>query len=224
MPVDLADAVEIGERHGREGGELDLVGLERAGRRGAVGQHLVDDLVEIGLALAPIVGVALQPVIFAGLVLGELERAGADRRVVGRVGRDVGAFVDMLGHDAGQRRQRVPDQLERRRLGEAEHGRQCVGRFDRLQILEHDAAEILQRLPDLQRREGDVGRGERLAVMPLDAVAQLEGHASARRPIPPMRWRAARPARLRRRRRLRPAARRSCSTGRRRRWRRRSPD
>ena len=59
MPVDLADAVEVGERHGREGGELDLVGFERAGGRGAVRQHPVDDLVEIGLALAPIVGVAL---------------------------------------------------------------------------------------------------------------------------------------------------------------------
>ena len=189
MPLDLADAVEIGERHGREGGELDLVGFERAGSRRAIRQHPVDDLVEIRLALAPVVGIALQAVIFTGLVLGELERPGADRRIVGRVGRDVGAFVDVLRDDAGQRRQRVPDQLERRRLGEAEHGRQRVGRFDRLEILEYDAAEILQRLPYLQRREGDVGRGERLAVMPFDAIAQLEGDASARRPIPPTLWR-----------------------------------
>ena len=42
-------------------------------------------------------------------------------------------------------------------------------------FLKTSAAEILQRLPDLQRREGDVGRGERLAVMPGDALAQLEG-------------------------------------------------
>ena len=193
--VDLADALEIGERHGREGGELDLVGLQRAGRGGAVRQHAVDDLVEQRLAFAPIVGIALEPVIFARLVLGEFERAGADRRVVGRVGGDVGAFVEMLGDDAGQRRQGVADQLERRRLGEAEHRRQRVGRVDRLQILEDDAAEILQRLPDLQRREGDVGRAERLAVMPFDAVAQLEGD---RQPVGrsfPGLSRAVRPAR-----------------------------
>ena len=54
MPGTLEMRVEIGQRHGREGGELDLVGLQRAGRRGAVGQHAVDDLVEIGLALAPV--------------------------------------------------------------------------------------------------------------------------------------------------------------------------
>ena len=57
--------------------------------RGAVGQHAVEDLVELRLAFAPIGSVALQPVIFAGLVLGEFERAGADELVVGGVGRDV---------------------------------------------------------------------------------------------------------------------------------------
>ena len=83
----LGDAVEVGQRHGGKGGELDFLSLQRACRRGAVRQHLIDDLVEIGLVLAPIVGVLLQPVIFAGLVFGEFERAGADRRIVGRVRR-----------------------------------------------------------------------------------------------------------------------------------------
>ena len=135
---------------GGEGGELDLVGFERAGRRGAVGQDAIDDLVELRLALAPVVGVALQPVVFAGLVLGEFERPGADRRVVGRIGsRCRRALVEVLGHDAGQRRQRVADELERRRLGESEDRGVVVRRLDRLEILEDDAAEILQRLPDL---------------------------------------------------------------------------
>jgi hypothetical protein len=67
----LRDAVEIGERHRREGGELDLVGFERAGCRGAVGQHAIDDLVEMRLSFAPIAFVALEQIIFAGLVLGE---------------------------------------------------------------------------------------------------------------------------------------------------------
>ena len=69
--VDLGDALEVGERHLAEGGELDLVGFERAGRRRAVGQHAVDDLVELGLAFAPI-GVVLRPA-------GNIRRACARR-------------------------------------------------------------------------------------------------------------------------------------------------
>ena len=57
MPGTLRDALEVGERHGREGGELDFLGLQRAGGRGAVGQHAVDDLVEIRQVLAPVGGV-----------------------------------------------------------------------------------------------------------------------------------------------------------------------
>ena len=80
-----------------------------------------------------------------------------------------------FGKHRGQRRQRVADKLQRRRRGEAEDGGVLVRRVDRLEVLEHDAPEILQRLPDLQRREGDIGRGEGLAVVPGHALAQLEG-------------------------------------------------
>ncbi|OWK22094.1 hypothetical protein AJ88_15085 [Mesorhizobium amorphae CCBAU 01583] len=96
----LGDAVEVGQRHGGESGELDFFRLERGGRRGAIRQHLVDDLVEPGLVLAPIIGVLRQPVVLAGLVLSELERAGADRRVVGRVLLDLAGLVDVLRHHA----------------------------------------------------------------------------------------------------------------------------
>ena len=41
------------------------------------------------MVLAPIVPILLEPVIFARLVFGEFERAGADRRIVGRVLLDV---------------------------------------------------------------------------------------------------------------------------------------
>ena len=68
---DLGNAREVGQRHLAEGGELDFVRLERAGRSGTVGQNAKHDLIELRLALIPIVRVAPQPVIFAGLVFAE---------------------------------------------------------------------------------------------------------------------------------------------------------
>ena len=58
-------------------------------------------------------------------------------------------------------------------------GRVLVRRVDRLEIGEDQPAEVLQRLPDVERREGDVGRGEGLAVVPGHAFAQLEGDRKA---------------------------------------------
>ncbi|EGE55379.1 hypothetical protein RHECNPAF_930023 [Rhizobium etli CNPAF512] len=177
--LDLGDAVEIGQRHRREGGKLNFVGFERRTRRRAVGQHAEDDLVELRLVLVPIILIARQPVVFAGLVFGELERAGADERIVGRIGSDIATVEDVFGDDAGDDGQGIADELERRRLGEAEDGGVVVGRIDGFEIGEHQAAEILQRLPDFEGGEGNVDRGERLAVVPGDAVAQLEGDGTA---------------------------------------------
>ena len=194
-----------------EGGELDLVGLERAGRRGAVRQHAVDDLVELRLAFAPIGGVALQPVIFAGLVLGELERAGADqlrcwpgwrrcrclrRRAWARRWSRAGSALRISWNGVG---------LENLNTAVCSSGVSTASR-----LAKTSAAEILQRLPDLQRREGDVGRGERLAVMPGDALAQLEGDGQAVGRAFPAGREPRRRARPCRRRRLRPAARPPC--------------
>ncbi len=50
-----------------------------------------------------------------------------------------------------------------------------IRRFDSLQGLEHHAAEILQRFPDLQRRKSNVCGCEGLTVMPFDAITQAEG-------------------------------------------------
>lgn len=174
QPRHLGDALEVDQRHLREGGELDFTGFQRRCRRRAVGQDAEDDLVQLRLPLAPIGVVARQAIIFAGLVLGELERAGAHQRAVGRIAGNLRPLVEMLRQHARHHRQRIADQLDRRRRRETEDRRVIVGRLHRVEIGEHDASEILQRFPDLHRREGDISRRERLAVMPGDALAQLE--------------------------------------------------
>ena len=86
----------------------------------------------------------------------------------------------MFRHDAADDGKRVADELQRCGPGEAEDRGRIVGRLDGLQIGEDDAAEILQRLPDVERREGDIGGGEGLAVVPGHALAQMERH---RKPV-----------------------------------------
>ena len=71
--------------------------------------------------------------------------------------------------------QRVADELSGRGLREAEDRGVLVRRIDRFEVLEHLPPEVLQRLPHRKCREGDVGRGERLSVVPGHAFAQLEG-------------------------------------------------
>ncbi len=171
----LGDAGEIGERHGRESGELNFLRFQRRTGARAVREDAKNDLVQLRLALAPVVGIFGQAVIFARLVFGEFERTGADRLYIGRIGGDVGAFVEMLRHDAADDRQCVADQLQWGRLRELEDGGRRVRRFDGFEIGEDEAAEILQRLPDAECRIGDVSRGERLAIVPFHAFAQLEG-------------------------------------------------
>ncbi len=191
----LRQPLEIRQRHGGEGGELDLVGLERRRDRPAIGQHAVDDPVEIGTALLPIARVLLKPVELARPVLAEAEGARADEARIGRVLGDVADLVEMPRDHAGQARQGVPDQLQRRRHGEAEHGRARVGRLHGLQIAEDGAAEILQGLPQPHGAEGDVRRGEGPPVMPADALAQGEAdRAPVRGPVQPVASRGSRPS------------------------------
>lgn len=66
----------------------------------------------------------------------------------------------------GDDRQMLRINWKARRLGEAQD-HQVVGCLGGRQVLEHDAPEILQRLPDVERRERHVGGGEGLAVVPL---------------------------------------------------------
>lgn len=173
----LRDTVEICQRHGGKGGELDFLCFER--RRGArpVWQNAIDDLIELRLVLAPIIGIAGQAIIFAGLVFRKNERPGADRLGIGRVGGDIGALIKMFRHDAGNDRQRVADELERRWLGEAEDRRVVIRRVHLLEIGKDQPSEILQRFPDGERRKGHVCGGKGFAIVPGHALAQLEGGA-----------------------------------------------
>ena len=143
--------------------------------------------------------------------------------VVGRVRRRCRVpSIDVLRHDGCDGRQRVADELERRRLGELKTAVCSSGVSTASRFLKTSAAEILQRLPDVQRREGDVGRGEWLAVVPGHAFAQLEGDGqSVGRAFPARREPRRKPV-LAFDRKLRPAARSPCSRRRTRRSRRRS--
>ena len=185
--ADIGQGVEprhLGERHGREGRDLDVAGLQGRRLRARIGQHAKDDLVEQRQALGPVVRIALEPVELARPMLGEDEGAGADRCQVQRVLGDVGALVEMPGQDGGQRRQRILDELRRRRHREAEDGRVVVRCVDGLEIGEHHLAQVLQRLPDLHGAERHVGRGEGRAIVEGHALAQLDREAEAvlRRP------------------------------------------
>ncbi len=82
----MSEIVETGER-----AVLDVAGFHLGGGRGAVGDDLPDDTVEIGGVRAPVVLVALGDDVLAALVLDELEGAGADRGEVGGVLADVAA-------------------------------------------------------------------------------------------------------------------------------------
>ena len=61
-------------------------------------------------------------------VLAEAEGPGADEIDVGGIVLQVGAFVDMAGHDIGERRERSGEQLRGDRLRETEDRRRGVGR------------------------------------------------------------------------------------------------
>ena len=84
-PRHLADPVKVDQRYGREGGELDLARLQRARRRGAVGEDTEHDLVEKRLLRIPVARVLLQQVVLARPILAPHEGPGADKGRVHRV-------------------------------------------------------------------------------------------------------------------------------------------
>jgi hypothetical protein len=154
-------------------GQIELAGDESEDRGRAVGDDRVFDAVEIGPARLPIIGVAdeLDPLV--RFELDEFERAGADRMLPHVARRD------MAGID---RRVAGGDQCEDRRLRplQDEGGFGGAVRGDFRDIVPPRFARIeAQPLggPPGQEIPGafDVGRGERLAVMPFDPLAQFEG-------------------------------------------------
>ncbi len=153
--------------------------------RGAVGADCVepgrllwrkdpDDGVEIRQPRVVVVRVALAPDRLAGLVADQLEGAGAHDvlLVPARIAVEDFLLVDP-GVGVGERR----DEGAGREF-EAKHDSVRVGCLDRV---DHDveglpcAGDAGRRADDLAPAGGDVGGGQRRAVMPFDAVADLEG-------------------------------------------------
>ena len=101
--------------------------------------------------------------------LDELERAGADRLELERIG------VGVLGrhdHDRHAERAQILEEgrLRRRHL---DHEGRGIGRLPARDVAQDHALDA-DRLVAVERGR-DVGRGHRLAVVELDAVAQREG-------------------------------------------------
>ena len=167
------DVLEQRDRHfGRER-HVELAGDEAEDRGRAVRDDGEFDAVEMRQALLEVVRVLRELDRFVGLELDELERAGADRLGAHVARRDV-AGIDrrIAGGEQRQQRRLRPLQIER--------GLEIAVGGDVVDLivpgLARVLAELLLRLAH-QHVEGafDVGRGERLAVMPFDALAQLEG-------------------------------------------------
>ena len=144
------------------------------GARSRIRDDLVIEIVEIGFSLQPVAAVLGEMDVGAFLPLLEHERSGSDRRVVGRIGAEVGTLVDVFWDDRAGRhlehqRQRRKCLLERDLHGE------IVDLFDLVDLRIGDRpparADLAQ---ELVEREDDVVGGERLAVMPDHALLQVE--------------------------------------------------
>ena len=169
------DLMSLHQRHGQVERErhVELAGDEgqHAGR--AVGDDAPLDGIDVGLPLAPIVGVAHELDRLVALELDELEGTGADRLGAHLGGRHV-AGIDRVVAGGEQR--------DERRLRPAEvegHLVVAVGRH-LLQVVPPDLARVLAEqvggllLQLVQGADHVLGR-ERLAVVPFHVVAQLEG-------------------------------------------------
>ncbi len=163
------------QRHGQVERErhVELAGDEgqHAGR--AVGDDAPVDGIDVGVPLAPIVGVAHELDRLVALELDELERTRADR-LGAHVGRRHVAGIDRVVAGGEQRDERSlrPAEVER-------HLVVAVGRH-LLQVVPPDLARVLAKavralvLQLVQGADDVLGR-ERLAVVPRHVVAQLEG-------------------------------------------------
>ena len=100
------------------------------------------------------------------------ERAEPHRRPVGRVGQEVRALVDMLGHD---REDLLVEEVERRRqrLLELEDEGSSIRRL-RIGDERHQLGQVSIVLAEIHQGEHHIGRAERLPVRPFDAASQLE--------------------------------------------------
>ena len=155
-------------------GDVVIAGRERQHPRGAAVDHPEGDLVEIRPVLLPVIGIAHQADRVAAVEFDQPERPGADR--FGAHGR--------LRHVAGiDRRKRARQQHRQARLRLAEFERRLIIAVDAdvLQLRVPDLARVALEVLDLALADDHppgalhVFCGERRAVMPFDALPQLEG-------------------------------------------------
>jgi hypothetical protein len=179
----LGDQLAVRRRHFPAEGEIKSAGDEAQDGGRGIADNVEVDAVEIGLVLFPVVGIAHQPDVLELAELRELERSGADRPRPHLRRRDV-AGIDR--HQPGG--QHGKDR--RLRVGEVEGDLVVAASAHEVDVGEPRFARIapqLLRCPVEQQIEGadHVARGERLAVMPLHAVLQLEGEFGLLRIVGP---------------------------------------
>ena len=172
MPGWRLERLELGRRDAH--GVVQSPGLEVLGHRVGVLVDLHHELVDGGLALDPVVRVLDHLHVLALLDLGRLEGPGADDRRLVDVGRG------QAGH-----RHLGPDVLGQDRDPETQHVGLGLGadHLHREVALRHDLDDVVGVagegrevvLDDEVVGERDVRRREGLAVLPLDALPELEG-------------------------------------------------
>ena len=171
LEISAAHAAGLHDLHlrgGQVGHRVDLAaeqGVHLRGRAAEVGDR---DRVEVGLPAAPVVGVALVDALLAGVERLELVGAGADLRGRVRLVADRHHAERVAGQGLRDGRvRRLERQLDRvlvhlLHVLDVHRGRGGV------------AGEPVGLGPDALERVQDVVRGKRLAVLELDALAQLD--------------------------------------------------
>ena len=176
------EELDVGPLH-----ELHCTVLKRQRPRGAIRDDAVDDLVEIGLILAVVAVVPHQMDMRAAHPFLQLEGTGADRLVVHRVLAEVGAFVDVLGHDRGGGAIEATEE-GRERLFQLEDDGQRIGRLGGRDAREILACARMGLRQHLHAAEDNVLGRHRLAVVEGDAREELERVGEAvRRDLPRLR-------------------------------------
>ena len=169
-------ARDIGRRHVRP--EVDLAGLQLRQQGVAVGDDLVDDLLDLGLT-APVVRVRFERDVVAANPLDVAEGPDSDRLAVVRRRVDVRQVAeDVLGEyarvGAGRREERR--QVARVRFLEMEHHGVLVRLVDLGDEIPPVTSHlVVGRVVHGIGREHDVVAIEGLTVRPLDAFAQMPG-------------------------------------------------
>ena len=144
--------------------------LQRGRAAGRVVDHLPNDAVEVRQPRQVVVRIALQDDMAAALPLLEAERPCAHRLIVVRVGGDVRPLVQVARDDLAAVHAEVVHQHRPFFLQRQDHGQ----RIRRRHAPDHRRLAAQVARPDLLDRILDVVRAERVAVVPLDALAQAD--------------------------------------------------